>query len=521
MGTRLRAFFLLLLAAFVVAASIADAQANSHSHTHGSRAKHSSQAKIIRPGRAAPVAPSRSALLMIDADTGKVIFSQNATARRYPASLTKLMTLYLAFEALQQGRMKMETALPVSAKAAGMPSTNLSLRAGQTITAKDAIEALIVQSANDAAVVIAENLGSTSWGFALKMTAKARELGMEDTVFRNPNGLPDTQQYTSAHDLALLAVALRRDFPQYYPMFHLKSCSYGGRTYYSHNRAMWRIPGADGLKTGFINLSGFNLVTSVTRNGKHVVGVVMGGSSGQSRDDQMVRMIEQTYANIGNPPNSSEIASGYLPIRKGPGATLYASAPVNLPAKKVTIPAAEAKALIAAATQSENAAEQPEVLNAPSNPTPPAVTRVITNSPAAQPPAKASDKRSENAPAGNKSGQTSGQYLRLPGNATAAGNGQFQPSAGAPVISGGTWGIQVGAYSGQQDALVAANQAATVAGSSVAGAQINVSGSTAAGQTIHRARLVNLSESNARQACRALISRNASCFVYRTDNSQL
>lgn len=262
-----------------------------------SSAKRKRLAAIDRPD-------ARYAALVVDANTGKVLYQQNAGALRYPASLTKMMTLYLTFDALKHGRMTLDTQMPVSAKAASQPQTNISLDEGDRLSMRTAIESLVVRSANDSSMVLAEAIGKTEWNFALMMTQKARELGMRNTVFRNPNGLPDNSQHTTAYDMAKLAIALRRDFPEYYHYFKKTSFTYNGVDYTGHNRVLARIEGADGLKTGFIRASGFNLVTSVKRGGVNLVGVVMGGSTAQARDNQMVSMLEGTIAQLETSKNS-------------------------------------------------------------------------------------------------------------------------------------------------------------------------------------------------------------------------
>jgi D-alanyl-D-alanine carboxypeptidase len=263
--------------------------------------KPAARKKTASVRRAAPVSSAsgeKFAALVVDASTGRVLYEKNAGSMRYPASLTKMMTLYLTFDALKRGTISINDAMPVSEKAASQPQTNISLNAGDRLPVKTAIESLVVRSANDSSMVLAEYLGGTQWNFALMMTQKARELGMTGTVFRNPNGLPDDQQYTTAYDMAKLGIALRRDFPEYYPYFKIEKFSYNGITYPTHNRVMKRYDGADGIKTGYIRASGFNLVTSVKRDGYNIVGVIMGGASSSARDDAMIDMLDRTFAQL-------------------------------------------------------------------------------------------------------------------------------------------------------------------------------------------------------------------------------
>jgi D-alanyl-D-alanine carboxypeptidase len=246
------------------------------------------------------VTQERFSALVVNADNGHILYEKNAGGTRYPASLTKMMTLYLTFDALKKGKLDIGDTLPISEKAASQPQTNISLNAGDHLPVKTAIESVIVRSANDSATVLAEALGGTTWNFALMMTQKARALGMKDTVFRNPNGLPDDQQHTTAYDMAKLGIALRRDFPKYYPMFKMQSFSYDGITYPGHNRVMQRYAGADGIKTGYIHASGYNLVTSVKKNGYNLVAVIMGGNSATARDNAMINMLDRTFAQLEN-----------------------------------------------------------------------------------------------------------------------------------------------------------------------------------------------------------------------------
>lgn len=255
-------------------------------------------------------AADKYAAVVVDADTGYVLYEKNADKQRYPASLTKMMTLYLTFDALKKGRLKPNEMLHVSKRAASQPQTNINLSEGDRISVEDCIKALVVRSANDASVVLAEGIGQTQWNFALMMTQKARELGMRDTVFKNPNGLPDSNQYTNAYDMARLGIALRRDFPEYYSNFRVTRFDYGGVTYTTHNRVMLRYDGADGIKTGYIRASGFNLVTSVRKNGYNLVAVVMGGESATARDNQMIALLDRSFAELSSKRPRSVAAGG-------------------------------------------------------------------------------------------------------------------------------------------------------------------------------------------------------------------
>lgn len=232
------------------------------------------------------------AAMVVDVKTGKTLHAENADAIRHPASLTKVMTLYLVFEQLEQGRLRLDTPLRVSARAAAEPPSKLGLRAGSTIKVENAILALVTRSANDVATVIAENLGGSVEAFAREMTSTARAMGMSKTVFRNPHGLPDRAQVTTARDLTRLAIAVQDRFPEYYKYFQRRSFTFSGKTHRNHNRLLGRVEGVDGIKTGFIRASGFNLMTNARTRNRHIVTIVLGGRSGAHRDGIVERLVE-------------------------------------------------------------------------------------------------------------------------------------------------------------------------------------------------------------------------------------
>ncbi|HVT52978.1 MAG TPA: D-alanyl-D-alanine carboxypeptidase family protein, partial [Dongiaceae bacterium] len=236
-----------------------------------------------------------SSSILVDASTGEVLASSNADAVTYPASLTKMMTLYQLFDTLKRGQIKLTDTIVFSAHAAAQDATNLAVSAGDTISVETAIRAIVVRSANDAATAIGEKLGGTEWAFAKRMNQTARALGMTNTVFQNANGLPIAGQHTTARDMAILGVALIRDFPEYYHYFSVESFTYHGVQYGGHNHVLDKFDGADGLKTGYIRASGFNVVSSAVRNGRRLLGVVMGGQSPYLRDKQMVAMLTKGF----------------------------------------------------------------------------------------------------------------------------------------------------------------------------------------------------------------------------------
>ena len=242
----------------------------------------------------APLPSEKYAAIVIDASNGEVLYERNSRELRYPASLTKMMTLFMLFEALDRDMVSLDTPITVSANAARKPPSKIGFRAGQTIDVRSAILALCVRSANDVAAAVAEHLGGSEERFAAMMTARARELGMVSTTFRNASGLPDEGQRTTARDMAVLSVALRQRFPHHYHYFANREFAYAGKVIRGHNDLLGRVPGVDGLKTGYIRASGFNLATSVGRGGRRIVAVVMGGETAKSRNAHMEQLIE-TY----------------------------------------------------------------------------------------------------------------------------------------------------------------------------------------------------------------------------------
>lgn len=236
------------------------------------------------------------AAIVVDHKTGKVLFSRNADSPRFPASLTKIMTVYIMFEELEAGRLKENTRMRVSKYAASQQPSKLYLKAGSTIRVKDAIRALVTKSANDVAVVVAEHISGSHQKFAQRMTSTARSLGMTKTVFYNPHGLPDSRQKTTARDMATLGRAVQDRFPKRFKVFSTRSFKYAGKTYSNHNRLLGRVRGVDGIKTGYIRASGFNLTTSVNHGGRRVVAVVMGGKSGKSRNAHMTNLIQRHFS---------------------------------------------------------------------------------------------------------------------------------------------------------------------------------------------------------------------------------
>jgi D-alanyl-D-alanine carboxypeptidase len=321
---------------------------------------------VLTPIRqaAAQIGSYRYASIVVDAGSGAVLSSVNADAPRYPASLVKVMTVYMTLEALRDRRVSLSQQVPISEHASSMEPTKLGLVPGSRITVEQAILGLITKSANDAAAALAELLGGTEERFAQMMTLRARSLGMSSTVFANASGLPDTRQTTTARDMAVLARRLIADFPVQYRYFSTPSFVWHGKTMHNHNHLLAGYPGADGLKTGYTQASGYNLIASAMRGGVRTIGVVMGASTGGERDLHMVGLLNAgfdkldvpterrgpTYASRGGAIIGSANAAPAEPTRPGPRARNAATAwsiqagsfPAEKPARDAAVQARRA-----------------------------------------------------------------------------------------------------------------------------------------------------------------------------------
>ena len=265
------------------------------------------------PSHAAPYAD-----IVVDANSGTVLHSTNPDAQRHPASLTKIMTLYLLFEQLEAGKLKLDSQLQVSKEAAAQMPTKLGLKPGSTLAVEDAIKGMVTRSANDAAVVVAEAIAGDEDAFARLMTRKAQALGMSRTVYKNASGLPDSNQVTTARDQSTLGRAVQERFPRYYKYFSIRTFTFRGQSIGNHNHLLGRVEGVDGIKTGYVNASGFNLVTSVHRGNRYLVAVVMGGSSAGSRDAKMRDLINDKIAQASIKRTTPMVAEGFVPSEAKP-----------------------------------------------------------------------------------------------------------------------------------------------------------------------------------------------------------
>jgi D-alanyl-D-alanine carboxypeptidase len=449
--------------------------------------------------------PTKDAALIIDGETGKVLYARNANVRRYPASLTKLMTLYLLFDAMQKGRVSLQTPMVVSAHAARQSPVKLYMKPGDKITVQQAIKAIVVRSANDVAVVIAEKLGGSERHFARMMTAKARALGMRHTHYVNASGLPNRAQVTTASDLALLARHIAYDFPQFYHFFAAPSFTFHGHTWATHDNLIGNYKGADGMKTGYTVMSGFNLVSSVVRNGAHVIGIVMGGRSAHKRDREMVRLLNVTFSRISKHPTL--VARAEVPwhtIAEGPKPNPIiagfdigsALAPRPKAQRTIASAAPELRPATAADPNDEDAAESrrdPDEdmiadMIAPKPSPRPKVTRV-----AYRPPADVPRPMARSAAIRSDSGVV--------------------PS---PLASLGLskWTIQIGAFA---DPKIARAQLAAYAERSMdilgQASRIVVPFQSVDGHTLYRARFGPFVEREARRVCERLTERGQTCFA--------
>jgi D-alanyl-D-alanine carboxypeptidase len=301
-GTRICSCVIGAVSVFAITASVQPAAAR-HGPRHASHGVHERHARHDREqGNTPPYAD-----IVLDVLSGKVLHADKADELRHPASLTKIMTLYLLFEKLEAGKLRLDSQLPVSEHASVQAPTKLGLKPGQTIEVEDAIRGLVTKSANDAAVTVAEAIGGSEHDFAEMMTAKAHALGMTHTIYRNASGLPNDEQVTTAHDQATLGRAIQERFPRYYKYFSTPSFTWNGETLRNHNHLLGRVEGMDGIKTGYTQASGFNLVASVRRSDRHIVSVVLGGSSAGARDARMRSLIED-YIDKATPQKNIMVA---------------------------------------------------------------------------------------------------------------------------------------------------------------------------------------------------------------------
>ena len=397
--------------------------------------------------------------VLLDAETGQVLSEHNADVPTYPASLTKMMTLYLTFEALNQGKIRLDQMMRISPEAASRAPSKLGLTPGDTISVHDLIMAIVTKSANDAASVLAEGLAGTEANFAGYMNWKARQLGMQHTWYNNASGLPDPQQRTTARDIARLALMLYHQFPREYRYFSTREFDFRGEMVRSHNHMLDWYQGADGIKTGFINASGFNLAASAVRNGHRLIGVIMGGRTWRSRDQQMASLLDQGFAVLAA-RGSTQPPSAPLMIAAAP-----AAAPVPVAAPAVAAPAAAAPANVAAASAPQHSGTLTSVAKAAL------------------------------------------RHLSPVTHAEAA------PLAHEPA-AGEEWAIQVGAFRDEASATRAARRASALAVTRGKPHHV-VAPAKGDASRLYRARLLHFTQKGAQTACAELRHKGIACSILR------
>jgi D-alanyl-D-alanine carboxypeptidase len=510
---------------------------------------------------AAGAADGRHAALVVDANSGRVLYAKSADEQRYPASLTKMMTLYLVFELIEAGKLDSSSPIKISAQAAAVPPSKLDLDPGDTIPLGAAIRALVTKSANDVAVAIAEHISGTEAAFARAMTAKARQLGMRSTVFRNAHGLPDSEQVTTARDMVTLALALYDHFPRQAQVFATRQFTYAGASYRNHNTLLGTFAGMEGIKTGYTRSSGFNLTASVRRDGRHVVAAVFGGRTAAVRNAEMRTLLTRGLARAGKTKSRRPVllarTEPAVPVARTPAAP----APAPRPAPSLVEPIAPATAstqadppiqmarvrpvsVVAApapfASPPPAAARfEPYADRAPAEYTPPwhqrpAAAPPPSSAPAALPqPVLREPPRPAYSPPdtgrgarpstlaaqaarieqGGPAVYAANQYAERPSYAGAPM--QAEPAAARPIPRGGDYAIQVGAFATAAEAAARLREVRQSARDVLAHAADHTEPVTQGSRTLYRARFADLEATSAAQACNTLRRQRVDCFVAR------
>jgi D-alanyl-D-alanine carboxypeptidase len=426
------------------------------------------------------------AALVLDAQTGSILHATNIDTRVHPASLTKIMTLYMVFDALRDGRISMETQIPISAHAASQPPSKIGLAAGQTISVRDAIMVLITESANDIAVAVAEAIGGSEAEFCRQMTQIAQtRLDMPNTVFVNPSGLPDSRQITTARDMVNLAIRIRAHFPEYFPLFATRSYTFAGVPHRNHNGLLEVYEGLDGIKTGFINASGFNLVASAERNGRRIFGVIFGGATAASRNNQMAELLDYGFDHLGpmpeRPPFPPVARSGSAPGQ------------VFMVAAAATVPVAAAITTVS----TEGLPDRPAF--APARRSDDAVAALVAATTEAPP------------------DQTAGSSVPVPIVMQALEPAKVE----ADAACAGGWAVEIGAFGEADTARAIAAGIRNRGFAPLAGSSVMVAELAGGGATLYRALLVGLpDQSSADTACVALQIEGIACTTIDATGAQ-
>jgi D-alanyl-D-alanine carboxypeptidase len=482
--------------------------------------------------------------IVVDANSGDVLHAMNADSPRYPASLTKVMTLYLLFERIEAGRLKLESQLEVSANASEQAPSKLGLKPGQTISVEEAIKALVTKSANDVAVVIAEALAGSEEEFAKLMTRKARALGMSRTTYKNASGLPDDDQVTTARDQALLALAIQERFPRYYAYFKTPQFVYRGHAMRNHNHLLGRVDGVDGIKTGYTRMSGFNLITSVRRGPRHVVAVVFGGRSASQRDARMESLIEANFNDASAKRTAPKIqdvaeAAGGKKVHvasadETPPARPASSGPLVLtPIRRETPAKAETTAAIPVPRPAPGSTEPIKPLPVKTLSVKPGAAQATMPPVALLSPMPVTLQAHASAQAETQQslpppppGARPGVLGVLPAHATPEPKAQPQlaaadtkavpaPATSSPVRAHGGWIVQVGAFDDEAEARQRLNAARSRAAKLLGKAEPFTETVAKGDKTLYRARFAGLDQADAEAACRQLKKSEIVCMAIR------
>jgi D-alanyl-D-alanine carboxypeptidase len=493
----------------------------------------------------------RHAALVLDANTGAVLHNEDGDAIRHPASLTKMMTLYLTFEALESGRLKPTDMVPISEHAASMAPSKLGLKPGDAISVSDAIKSLITKSANDIAVALAEKVGGTEANFVRLMNTRARQMGMTKTHFENPSGLPDPDHVSTARDMITLALHLQDDYPSYYPLFSTRVFKYRGKSYRNHNTMLNTFKGMDGIKTGYTQASGFNIVTSVWRGRRHVIGAVFGGRTAGRRDREMRTLLTRALTRASprktrkphpllivksksrtrvaeHTASAPPAAQKWLP---DPGPILRAIAK-SQPQPRSRV--AEAPVHVFKVRQEPivmkvSDAEETTVMEDTAGPAAfPTEEGDASGADAAEAPATGrpvlaaklgqsfAESRGQTGPAGVMRGlppSTLGAQARALSGSAAYNGAVTQVPPIRQAVSGGDYEVQIGAFGSATEARSALANAQDRAGGLLAGLQSTTPTTVKDGQTMFRARFTGLNADRASSTCTELRRRSIDCFV--------
>jgi len=548
---RVAAGALLTASALLLAVVPADAHGHRHYHYHRSihyaHVRHLAHVAHRAPG-GVPSSPAFSAVV-VDANSGRTLYAVEENGLRHPASITKVMTLYLLFEQLDMGAMTLQTRIPISEHAAAQEPSKLGLEPGETISVEDAIKAVVTRSANDIAVAIAEAIGHDESTFADMMTRKAHALGMSDTTYRNASGLPNDEQITTARDLTILARSLEDRFPRYFKYFSTEEFQYDGETIGNHNHLLGRVDGVDGIKTGYTRASGFNLLTSVHRDGRSLIAVVMGGRTAAARDRVVENLIEdhlaqcsavRTATRIADASSSEDEATARPTEPARPRAIVVAA---NVPAY---LPAARAQAgdgegdsaenddesgLRVAAVQTVTPTHAPGAAPAPPRPVAERSTAAVQLAEAAPPPKKASPaelgwRKGPDAvtpavaaagvtpPVKPKSEASERPAGKTPSDTTVAARSTDESDDDAPSVAKG-WKIQIGATDDAAKASALLDKARQRDRSVLAAAKPVTEKVRKGDADYYRAQFAGLDSASAESACRSLKRSGFSCFATR------